>query len=240
MKKTSFLALVLALCSFGFALPASAQWAVFDAGNFEENMLSQLHTATQITNQITQIEHQVSMLQNQAQHLKNLNFTTLPQLLSALTSTVSLIERTQSMAFDLTKTQQTLAATYPSNYGSSVSFSQLNTDALSRWQTSHDALSTAMQVQSQAAQNFTADQAALSSLMTRSSSSVGALQGMQATNELLGLITRQLIQSQQIALTQGRADALESSRSVESDARARQVRQGFMTTTPYTPQPVSF
>jgi len=228
--------IVLALC----ASPSFAQWAVFDAANFSQNTLNELNTATQVTNQITQIAHQVSMLQNQAQHLKNLNFTTLPQLLSTLTSTVNLINQTQSMAFNLTQTQQTLATTYPSNYGTTTTFSQLNNDAFSRWQTSHDALSTAMQVQSQASQNFAADQMALSSLMTRSSGSVGALQGMQATNELLGLVTRQLMQGQQISLTQGRAESLELSRSVEADARARQVRQSFMTTTPYTPQPVNF
>ena len=72
--------IVLALC----ASPSFAQWAVFDAANFQQNTLSELHSATQLTNQITQIAHQVSMLQNQAQHLKNLNFTTLPQLLSTL------------------------------------------------------------------------------------------------------------------------------------------------------------
>ncbi|HEY6921894.1 MAG TPA: P-type conjugative transfer protein TrbJ [Steroidobacteraceae bacterium] len=227
--------LVLALC----ASRSFAQWAVFDAANFQENLLNEFNTASQVTNQITQLAHEVSMLQNQAQHLKNLNFTTLPQLLSTLSTTVNLINQTQRMAFNLTQTQQTLAATYPSSYGTSVSFSQLNADSLSRWQTSHDALSTALQVQSQASQNFAADQA-LSSLMTRSSGSVGALQGMQATNELLGLVTRQLIQSQQIALTQGRADSLELARTVEADARARQVRQRFMTTTPYTPQPVDF
>ena len=236
IRRITLATLVLALS----ASPSFAQWAVFDAANFQENLLNEFNTASQVTNQITQLAHEVSMLQNQAQHLKNLNFTTLPQLLSTLNTTVNLINQTQRMAFNLTQTQQTLATTYPSSYGTSVSFSQLNADSLSRWQTSHEALSTALQVQSQASQNFAADQAALSSLMTRSSGSVGALQGMQATNELLGLVTRQLIQSQQIALTQGRADSLELSRAVEADARARQVRQGFMTTTPYTPQPVNF
>ncbi len=161
-------------------------------------------------------------------------------MLNTLASTVSLIDRTQSMAFNLAQTQQGFATNYPSTYGGSTTFSQMNADALTRWQTSHDALSTTLQVQAQAAQNFAADQAALSSLMSRSSGSVGALQGVQATNELLGLITRQLMQGQQIALTQGRADSLEQSRSVESDARARQVRQSFMTTTPYTPEAVTF
>jgi len=227
---------VLVLCTS----PSFAQWAVFDAANFQQNTLSELHTATQVTNQITQLAHEVSMLQNQAQHLKNLNFTTLPQLLSTLATTVNLINQTQSMAFNLAQTQRTLATTYPSSYGSSVSFNQLGADSLSRWQASHDALSTAMQVQSQASQNFAPDQMALSSLMRRSSGSVGALQGVQATNELLGLVTRQLMQSQQLALTQSRADSLELSRSVEADARARQVRQSFMTTTPYTPQRVNF
>jgi type IV secretion system protein TrbJ len=221
--------------------PTNAQWAVIDGANLSQNTLSQLHSAAQLTNQLTQLAHEVQMLENQAQHLKNLNFTTLPSLMSTLATTVSLIDRTQSMAFNLAQTQQTLTTTYPVSYGSTVSFGQLNSDSLSRWQTSHDALSTAMQVQSQASQNFAADQETLSSLMTRSSGSVGALQGMQATNELLGLVTRQLMQSQQLALTQGRAQSLELSRTVESDAMARKVRQSFMTTTtPYTPQSVNF
>jgi len=236
------LRLVIATVAFAvLTAPTYAQWAVIDGANLSQNTLSQLHSAAQLTNQLTQLAHEVQMLENQAQHLKNLNFTTLPSLLSTLATTVNLIDRTQSMAFNLAQTQQTLTMTYPVSYGSSVSFDQLNSDSLSRWQTSHDALSTAMQVQSQASQNFGADQEALSSLMTRSSGSVGALQGMQATNELLGLVTRQLMQGQQLALTQGRAQSLELSRAVESDAMARQVRQRFMTTTTtYTPQPVSF
>ncbi|HEY6927295.1 MAG TPA: hypothetical protein VI653_27715, partial [Steroidobacteraceae bacterium] len=117
--------LVLAL----WASPSFAQWAVFDAANFQENLLNEFNTASQVTNQITQLAHEVSMLQNQAQHLKNLNFTTLPQLLSTLSTTVNLINQTQRMAFNLTQTQQTLAATYPSSYGTSVSVSQLNADS---------------------------------------------------------------------------------------------------------------
>jgi P-type conjugative transfer protein TrbJ len=236
------LRLVIATLTFAvLAAPTYAQWAVIDGANLSQNTLSQLHSAAQLTNQLTQLAHEVQMLDNQAQHLKNLNFTTLPSLLSTLSTTVNLIDRTQSMAFNLAQTQQTLTTTYPVSYGSTVSFDQLGSDSLLRWQTSHDALSTAMQVQSQASQNFAADQDTLSSLMTRSSGSVGALQGMQATNELLGLVTRQLMQSQQLALTQGRAQSLELSRAVESDAMARQVRQSFMTTTTqYTPQPVNF
>ena len=232
---------VVTLTFVVLAAPTYAQWAVIDGANLSQNTLSQLHSAAQLTNQLTQLAHEVQMLENQAQHLKNLNFTTLPSLLSTLATTVNLIDRTQSMAFNLAQTQQTLTTTYPVSYGSTVGFDQLGSDSLLRWQTSHDALSTAMQVQSQASQNFGADQETLSSLMTRSSGSVGALQGMQATNELLGLVTRQLMQSQQLSLTQGRAQSLELSRAVESDAMARQVRQSFMTTgTMYTPRPVNF
>src|ERR1700722_2057633 len=110
--------------------PTYAQWAVIDGANLSQNTLSQLHSAAQLANQLTQLAHEVQMLDNQAQHLKNLNFTTLPSLLSTLATTSTLIDRTQSMAFNLAQPQQTLTTTYPVSYGSTVGFDQLNSDSL--------------------------------------------------------------------------------------------------------------
>jgi P-type conjugative transfer protein TrbJ len=62
-----------------------------------------------------------------------------------------------------------------------------------------------MQLQAQATQNAAADEATLSSLVSQSQSAAGALQASQATNQLLSLIARELMQEQQLRLTQDRA-----------------------------------
>jgi P-type conjugative transfer protein TrbJ len=114
-------------------------------------------------------------------------------------------------------------------------------EAPPRGPNSLEALRTATQVQSQAMQNFASDERALTDLVNRSQSATGALQAMQATNQLLALQSRQAIQAQQLQITQDRAAALEQARQVVVQERAREVRRRFMGSgTPYTPYSVNF
>ena len=69
----------------------------------------------------------------------------------------------------------------------------------------------------------------LTDLVGASQSAVGALQAAQATNQLLALQSRQLIQTQQLQAAQGRATALEQARGVAAEERAREQRRRFMT-----------
>jgi len=58
---------------------------------------------------------------------------------------------------------------------------------------------------------------------------------------LLALQARQVIQAQQLQITQDRATALEQARIVAVQERAREVRRRFIGDgTPYTPQSVNF
>lgn len=238
MKKIAVFILVL-VAMLSASEHASAQWVVFDPSNFVENMLTELHTLTQIENQVLQLQNQAQMLLNQAKNLQGLNFTSLARLEATFSTTEQLLDQAQGITLDLTATQQQLARVYPAAYGSTVTRSQLDADQLTRWSSSLDALDTAMEVQAQAKQNLPSDESVLADVLTRSSSAVGALQAIQATNELLGLRVRQVMQSQQIAISQDRATALEDVRIVEAEARARAVRSQFMTSgTPYTPQAV--
>jgi P-type conjugative transfer protein TrbJ len=238
VKKIAVFILVL-VAMLSASEHASAQWVVFDPSNFVENMLTELHTLTQIENQVLQLQNQAQMLLNQAKNLQGLNFTSLARLEATFSTTEQLLDQAQGITLDLTATQQQLARVYPAAYGSTVTRSQLDADQLTRWSSSLDALDTAMEVQAQAKQNLPSDESVLADVLTRSSSAVGALQAIQATNELLGLRVRQVMQSQQIAISQDRATALEDVRIVEAEARARAVRSQFMTSgTPYTPQAV--
>jgi P-type conjugative transfer protein TrbJ len=114
-------------------------------------------------------------------------------------------------------------------------------DAQQRWGNSLEALRTATEVQSQAAQNFASDEQTLTDLVNNSQSAVGALQATQTTNQLLALQSRQAIQAQQLQITQDRAAALEQARQVAVQERAREVRRRFQGGgTPYTPTTVNF
>lgn len=216
------------------ALPAHAQWAVFDAANYAKNILTAANTLETINNQIRQ-------LQNDALNLTGLDFSALQQLRSALASTNQLIQQAQGLAYDISQMDADFARLYPEAYAATITGSQMALDARQRWDFSLKALGSAMRMQAQASQNLAVDEDTLSDLVNRSQSAVGALQAAQATNQLLALQARQTIQGQQLRITQDRAVALEQARAVAAQERAREVRRRFQGDgSRYTPQPVSF
>ena len=114
-------------------------------------------------------------------------------------------------------------------------------DARQRWKNTLTGLQTAMQMQAQVSQNLSLDEGVLADLVSQSQSATGALQAMQATNQLLALQAKQSIQSQQLMLTQDRATSLELARQAAAIERGREVTRRFIGSgTGYTPQGVSF
>jgi P-type conjugative transfer protein TrbJ len=231
MKKLLLLsATTLAL----LASPAHAQWAVFDAANYAKNIMTAANTLETINNQIRQ-------LQNEALNLTNLPFSALQQLRDTTSVVNQLIQRAQGLAFSVQQMESDFAQLYPKEYTALISGSQMAIDARTRWQNSLEALRTAAKVQAQAVQNLPADEQTLSDLVDRSQGAVGALQALQATNQLLALQSRQAMQTQQMKATQDRAVALEQARQVAVQERAREVRRRFQAAgAVYTPQAVSF
>lgn len=236
---------VASALAFGIASPAHALFGVgdivFDPTNLVQNILTAANTLEQINNQIRQLQNEALMLMNQAKNLTGLNFSALAQLRAALAATNQLIQQAQGLAFNVSQMEAEFTRLYPSAYSASTSGSQMALDARQRWRNSLEALRTATKVQSQAVQNFASDEQTLTDLVNRSQSAVGALQAMQATNQLLALQSRQTIQAQQLQITQDRATALEQARQVAVQERAREVRRRFQGEgTPYTPYTVNF
>jgi len=239
MKKIGLAAIAVVLLSASSA--SFAQWAVFDAANYTQNLLTAARELQQIDNQIQQLQNQATMLVNQGRNLASLPYSALAQLQATLASTNQLIAQAQGLSFNVAQSQATFNRLYPGSYGASTSNAQMVQDAQTRWQTSVQALQTATRMQSQAAQNLLSDQSVLSNVVTQSQGAVGALQASQATNQLLALISRQAIQAQQLAVSQNRATALDQARAAADEAQAEQVRARFLGNGPqYTPQPVDF
>jgi P-type conjugative transfer protein TrbJ len=239
MKKRLLAAAAASLIALAPA--GHAQWIVFDPSNYSQNILTAARTLEQINNQIRQLQNEAQMLTNQARNLTSLNFSALGELRAALSATNQLIQQGQGLAFNVAQMETEFRRLYPESYTAAVSGTQMASDARTRWTHSLEALRTATRVQSQAVQNFASDERTLTDLVNRSQSAVGALQAMQATNQLLALQSRQAMQAQQLQITQDRAAALEQARQVAVQERAREVRRRFQGEgTPYTPYTVNF
>ncbi|MDR3482901.1 MAG: P-type conjugative transfer protein TrbJ [Burkholderiaceae bacterium] len=232
----------LAVAALIGVMPAAqAQWVVVDPTNLVQNTLTAVRTLEQINNQIQQLQNQAQSLINQGRNLASLPFNVVNRLRSTLATTQQLITQAQGLAFQVQSMDQQFAQLYPQQYAATVSGNQMYQDAHQRWQNTLNGLQTAMQMQAQVSQNVTEDESVLTDLVGQSQSATGALQAMQATNQLLALQAKQSIQTQQLQLTQGRATSLELARQAAAVERGREVTRRFLGTgTAYTPQSVNF
>ena len=239
MKKRLLAVAVAALIG---AMPvAHAQWVVIDPTNLAQNILTAAHTLEQINNQIKQLQNEAQSLMNEARNLASLPFNVVNRLRSNLDTTRQLIAQARGLAFDIQNMDQQFAQLYPEQYAASVSGNQMFQDAHQRWQNTLQGLQTAMRMQAQVSQNLNQDEGVLADLVGQSQSATGALQAMQATNQLLALQAKQSIQTQQLQLTQGRAASLELARQAAAVERGREVTRRFIGSgTAYTPQSVNF
>lgn len=239
MKKR--LLAVAAAALIGVVPVAQAQWVVIDPTNLAQNILTAAHTLEQINNQIKQLQNEAQSLMNEARNLASLPFNVVNRLRSNLDTTRQLIAQARGLAFDIQNMDQQFAQLYPEQYAASVSGNQMFQDAHQRWQNTLQGLQTAMRMQAQVSQNLNQDEGVLADLVDQSQSATGALQAMQATNQLLALQAKQSIQTQQLQLTQGRAASLELARQAAAVERGREVTRRFLGGgTAYTPQSVNF
>jgi len=230
---------------FGATQPAYALFGVgdvvLDPTNLIQNTMTAARTLEQINNQIRQLQNEAQSLMNQARNLASLPFNVVNRLRANLDTTRQLIAQAQGLAFDIQRMDQQFAQQYPEQYAATVSGNQMYQDAHQRWQNTLQGLQTAMRMQAQVSQNVTQDEGVLADLVSQSQSATGALQAMQATNQLLALQAKQSIQTQQLQLTQDRAASLELARQAAAVERGREVTRRFLGTgTAYTPQSVNF
>ena len=239
MKKR--LLAVAAAALIGAVPVAQAQWVVIDPTNLVQNTMTAVRTLEQINNQIKQLQNEAQSLMNEARNLASLPFNVVNRLRSNLDTTRQLISQARGLAFDIQNMDQQFAQLYPEQYAATVSGNRMFQDAHQRWQNTLQGLQTAMRMQAQVSQNLNQDEGVLADLVDQSQSATGALQAMQATNQLLALQAKQSIQTQQLQLTQGRAASLELARQAAAVERGREVTRRFIGSgTAYTPQSVNF
>jgi len=207
-------------------VPAHA-FIVFDPSNYSQNVLTAARSLQQITNQITSLQNQAEMLINQARNLASLPLSSLQQLQQSVQRTQQLLGQAQNIAFDV----QQVDKAFQQQYGSvslSASGQDLVTDARARWQNTVGGLQDAMRVQAGVVGNIETGRAQMSALVDASQSATGALQAMQAGNQLLALQGQQLADLTAVVAANGRAQALSEAERAAAVDQGREQRRRFL------------
>jgi len=222
------------------AVPARAQWIVFDPTNFSQNVLTAARELQQVNNEIQSLENQATMLINQTKNLASLPYSTLSQLDQSISQTQQLLSQAQNIAYDVTTIDQAFTQVYPQTYSSTTSTAQLESDAQTRWENARAGFEDAMRVQAGVVQNLSTTHAQVDALVSSSQSAEGALQASQAGNQLLAVASRQLADLTAVIAAQGRAQALAGAENAESQAQAQQALNNFLNDgAGYQPQTVT-
>ena len=210
-------------------LPARAQLAVFDAGNFSQNVLTAARELQQIENQVTSLQNEAQMLINQGRNLTSLPYSSVQQLTSTIQRTQQLLGQADGVIYDVGNIQSQFQRLYPNGYSGSTLSGQLIADAQSRWQNTLSGFQDALKTQATVVGNLSTTQTQVSALVSSSQGATGALQAMQAGNQLLALQSQQLADVTALLAAQGRAQSLQGFQTLAGQAQAQAQLQRFLT-----------
>ncbi|MDE2364301.1 MAG: P-type conjugative transfer protein TrbJ [Hyphomicrobiales bacterium] len=210
------------------AAPASAQFLVFDPSNYAQNVVTAANSLKQIANQITSLQNEAQMLINQARNLANLPYSSLQQIQQSIQKTQQLLSQAQRIAYDVQQIDRAFSTTY-APASASQSSQALVANAQARWQNSVAGLQDAMRVQAGIVGNLDSNRTQMSALVSASQSATGALQAMQAGNQIVALQAGQLADLTAAVAAQGRAQSLETAQRVAAQDQAREQIRRFLT-----------
>jgi P-type conjugative transfer protein TrbJ len=206
---------------------AHAQRTVYDPWNHAENVLQAARALQQIQNQVVSLQNEAQMLLNQARNLTSLPVSTLASIQHSLDRTSTLLGQAERIAYDVGAIDRAFADRYGAA-GAAGPESELVANARARWQDSVAAFRHAMGVQATAVESLPRTAADASDLVTASQAAVGALQAVQAGNQLLAVQSQQLFQLTALLAAQSRAQAIEQSRQLATEQQAQEQFQRFI------------
>jgi P-type conjugative transfer protein TrbJ len=226
--RASLIAGAAALSITAASVPARAQWIVFDPTNYAQNILTAARELQQVNNEIQMLENQATSLINQARNLASLPYSSLTQLQQQITRTQQLLAQAQGIAYSVSTIDQAFTQTYPQAYASGTSSQQLLADAQTRWRNALSGFQDTMRVQAGVVANLDTTRSQISALVSSSQSATGALQAAQSGNQLVALQTTQLADLTALMASVARAQSLEASRTLETQAQAQAQTNNFL------------
>jgi P-type conjugative transfer protein TrbJ len=197
-----------ALIAAGTPQVARAQLTVIDPAILVQSIISALHNVQTVLNQVTQISHEVQGLAYQAQNLQNMPASVTNSVMGQYTlqfsQLVGAMQNLNGIAQNVATLTAKYNATYPNSALASGPLSNANVmSQLTGWlNQSRSVYQGAYATQAQVISTLPADTNNVQTLLHTSSTSQGALDAIQAGNQLNGQITAQLMKmNQQMAAT---------------------------------------
>jgi P-type conjugative transfer protein TrbJ len=235
-SRTVLLALPLVLGAAVSCVPRSAaQMTVFDPANFQQNLLSAARALEQINNQVVQLQNQALTIARMDQNLVRLGSTMSPDLQRTLGAIQGLLRAGDGIALRLGATQRGYEQLFPRQASAALTHDDALRTAKVRWDEQYAAFQRAALLQGQIADGIETDTGLLATAMGRSRDAVGALEAVQAGNELNALNVKQALALQGLLAAQHRAETIKRARDLAAEEDARQRFKTFLGTgTAYT------
>ncbi len=217
------------LMTLSFAQAAQAQFGgiVFDPKNFVQNLYTASRSLIQIRQQVSQLQNEARMLIAQAKNLAKLDYNAQYELLRILEEIAALTEEAENVSFEVGRSRQLMREHYPQEYAD-MSDEELVQNAEVQWENSRVAFEEAIVMQSKIVGSVKVDSRTLDRLVGESQSSTGNLSVVQAGNQLLALLIKQIMQMQQMDAVQYRAESLERARQIAIEKESRQKHKRFV------------
>jgi P-type conjugative transfer protein TrbJ len=215
---------VLAWCP---AQPA-AQLTVFDPANFQQNLLTAARALEQINNQVRLLQNQALMIARMDQNLVRLGQTLSPDLQRTLSALQSQLTAGEGIALRLSTTQSAYEQLFPKQASAALTSDEALRSAKARWDEAYAVFQRAALVQGQVADGIGTDTTLLATALGRSRDAVGALEAVQAGNELTALNVKQVLALQALLAAQHRAETTTKARDLAAEEDARQRFKTFL------------
>lgn len=201
---------------------------VFDPLNYQENLLSSVRALEQINNQVRQLQSQALMIARMDQNLQRLGTSMAPDLQRTLGEIQSRLRDGNGLALRVQGTDDAYTRLFPSELSATLSSDDVVRAAKIRWDEERASLQRAALLQAEIADASGIDTRLLDESMARSRSAVGALEAVQAGNELSALNVKQAIQLQSLLAAQTRAETIGRARDLATESDARQRFKSFV------------
>jgi type IV secretion system protein TrbJ len=238
MKKTLVATVAtIVLLATGSVRDAKAQFAVIDPANLVENIISALQNVQTVLNQVTQISHEIQSLAYQAQNLRTLPTSVSGGVLSQYTTQFANLVAAMGSINGIANHLSTLTTQYNSTYPNSalalgpLSTANINSQLTAWLGQSRSVYQGAYNTQAQVMSSLQADSTNVRTLLQTSGSSQGALDAIQAGNQLSGQVAAQLmkINSQMATTNQAQMNwiAQQTQMIAQAQTVAQQQAMGF-------------
>jgi P-type conjugative transfer protein TrbJ len=176
------------------------------------------------------LQNQVLMIARMDQNLVRLGATMSPDLQKALGSINTLLRAGDGIALRLATTQSGYDQLFPKQASAALTHDDAVRNAKARWDEQYAAFQRAALLQGQIADGIETDTGLLATAMGRSRDAVGALEAVQAGNELTALNVKQALALQGLLAAQYRAETTRRARDLAAEEDARQRFKTFLGT----------